>query len=46
MQPDSHSLDEAVTAANVDLSNCDRELIHAPGLIQPPRTISGLPTAA
>jgi light-regulated signal transduction histidine kinase (bacteriophytochrome) len=35
MQPDSHSLDEAVTAANVDLSNCDRELIHAPGLIQP-----------
>jgi light-regulated signal transduction histidine kinase (bacteriophytochrome) len=28
-------LDEVVTASNVDLSNCDREVIHTPGLIQP-----------
>ena len=27
--------DDAVTAVNVDLSNCDKELIHMPGLIQP-----------
>jgi light-regulated signal transduction histidine kinase (bacteriophytochrome) len=27
--------DTAVTAANVVLSNCDRELIHIPGMIQP-----------
>jgi chemotaxis family two-component system sensor kinase Cph1 len=26
---------DAVTAANVDLSNCDREQIHIPGAIQP-----------
>jgi light-regulated signal transduction histidine kinase (bacteriophytochrome) len=28
-------MNDIVTAANVDLGNCDRETIHAPGLIQP-----------
>jgi light-regulated signal transduction histidine kinase (bacteriophytochrome) len=27
--------DDIITAANVDLTNCDREVIHQPGLIQP-----------
>jgi chemotaxis family two-component system sensor kinase Cph1 len=35
MQSDTDGHDQAVTAANVDLTNCDRELIHAPDLIQP-----------
>jgi light-regulated signal transduction histidine kinase (bacteriophytochrome) len=35
MQPTDDSRQTIVTAANVDLSNCDRELIHMPGLIQP-----------
>ncbi len=35
MQSDGTIPDDLVTAANVDLSNCDRERIHIPGAIQP-----------
>ena len=35
MQPDSTDTPDAITAGKVDLSNCDRELVHMPGLIQP-----------
>ncbi|CAH2604571.1 Cyanobacterial phytochrome B [Rhodovastum atsumiense] len=35
MQHEAGAADAVVTAANVDLSNCDRELVHMPGLIQP-----------
>jgi len=35
MQSGSGPTDEIITAANVDLSNCDREQVHMPGLIQP-----------
>jgi two-component system, chemotaxis family, sensor kinase Cph1 len=35
MQSDRDNPEQIVTAANVDLSNCDRELVHMPGLIQP-----------
>lgn len=36
---------EVVTAANVDLSNCDKEVIHTPGLIQPHGVMLVLRTA-
>ena len=35
MESDGDAPQEAVTSANVDLSNCDREIIHMPGMIQP-----------
>lgn len=35
MPPTRDGHDDVVTAANVDLSNCDNEVIHLPGLIQP-----------
>ena len=35
MHPHNNTTGEIITAGNVDLSNCDREVIHMPGLIQP-----------
>lgn len=34
MQPEPGAA-TSVTAGNVDLSNCDKEIIHMPGMIQP-----------
>ena len=35
MQTDDAVADDIVTATNVDLGNCDREVVHMPGLVQP-----------